>query len=392
MNHVLRCHPIVKTDFVRGADCWLYDAAGRRYLDCEAGIWAAGLGHNHCRINSAARRQLDMLVHLGTKNPSPIAEEAAVALLEVLQMQIGKCVFLSSGSEAVELAVTVARRTTQRELVVTFADSYLAAFGSSGTKRNGWLNIDWMSCRRCAEGDCSHLDAIDFDRIAAFVFEPGSSSGAVRFAPAALVHRIFMNVRWSGGLLVANEVTTGLGRTGEWFGFEHYALQPDIVVLGKALGNGFPVSAVAMNGTIATHLEQGGFRYAQSHQNDPFGCAVAREVVATIRSEGIVAKARVAGERCLEALRDIAARSAIITDVRGRGLMIAIEVAPEVPVESLASELLDHGLLVGTQMAANVLRLQPPLTIRRDQIDAMISALDHVLAGSKAMRAVGISS
>ncbi len=115
-----------------------------------------------------------------------------------------------------------------------------------------------------------------FEDIAGLIFEPGSASGLVKFPPHGLVQTLVGIIRQRGGLLVVDEVTTGLGRTGAWYGFEHYALQPDIVALGKALGNGYPVSAVAMTHDLADRLEQDGFHYVQSHQNDPLGCAIVR--------------------------------------------------------------------------------------------------------------------
>ena len=155
------------------------------------------------------------------------------------------------------------------------------------------------------------LKEIPFDKIGAFVFEPGGSGiGFVHFPPRPLVEAIAGRVRASGGLIVANEITTGIGRTGKWFGFQHYDIQPDIVALGKGLGNGYPVSAVAVREETAEKLERGGFHYVQSHQNDPLGCAIAREVIAALHEEKLIERGAELGAYFLEGLREIQTKRA----------------------------------------------------------------------------------
>src|SRR5512138_2326363 len=147
MDHILKCHEIFKTDFVRGQNCHLYDAEGRQYVDLESGIWCTALGHNHPRINRVMETQLKNLVHLGTRYPSFLAEEAALAVLEAVGIEDGKCTFLSSGSEAVEFGVQTIRRVTQKPLLLTFQNSYLAGYGSAGQKRlDEWYLLDWTAC------------------------------------------------------------------------------------------------------------------------------------------------------------------------------------------------------------------------------------------------------
>jgi len=130
--------------------------------------------------------------------------------------------------------------------------------------------------------------------------------------------------RWQG-LVIVNEVTTGLGRTGVWCGYRHYGLRPDIVALGKRLDNGYPVSAVVMVQDVAGSLENGAFRYAQSHQNDPLGCAIASEVIAVMREEGVVGRSNRVGTRFVRELGLLGERHRAVKEVRGKGLMIATE-------------------------------------------------------------------
>lgn len=381
MTHILRCHDIVKTDLVRGEGCHLFDSRGARFTDFESGIWSAALGHGHPRITAVIREQSAALMHLGTRYPSPLAERAAVDILGTVGMGEGKCVLLSSGSEAVEFGVQVAHRFTGKPLLLTLAHSYLAAYGSAGARRSGeWCVFDSSACTHT--GPCNCLDAIPFADIGAFVFEPGGSGMAfVKFPPQRLVEEIARRVRAHGGLLMANEVTTGMGRTGRWFGFQHYGVQPDVVALGKGLGNGYPVSAVAMRPEVAERMERGGFHYAQSHQNDPLGCAVASEVIAVLREEGWIERGDEAGASLLEGLRRLVAEHAVLREARGRGLLLGLEFHPDVhvTVTRVYGELVERGFLVGCYPAGNMLRFSPPLVIGPEDAAALLECLDGIL-------------
>ncbi|NTW00073.1 MAG: aspartate aminotransferase family protein [Oscillochloris sp.] len=382
MGHILQCHDIVKTDFVRGENCSLYDSRGRRYVDLESGIWSTALGHGHPRINRAIHVQLDQLTHLGTRYPHALAEATALDVLDIVGIDSGKCVFLSSGSEAVEFGVQVIRRVSNRPLLLTFAHAYLAAFGSAGQRRDDeWYVLDWDAC---ADRDLDAvLREIPFERIGGFVFEPGGSgSGFVTFPPEPLVQALAQQVHLAGGLVLANEITTGMGRTGKWFGFQHYDLQPDVVALGKGLGNGYPVSAVAMRSAVAERAEQSGLRYAQSHQNDPLGCAVAREVIATMREEGWIERGAETGMYFLAGLRQLATQYDRVKGARGRGMLLALALYPDsrLTVQMVYEQLLEDGFLVGYYPAGNILRFDPALTIERADITALLGSLERIVA------------
>jgi len=390
VTHVLRCsgYDLTETEIVRASGCTLVDADGREYVDFESGVWAAGLGHNHPRVNRAIATQLERISHIGYRVGNDVVEEAAAAVLDTLACADGKCVFLSSGSEAVEFGVQIARRIMEKPLLLTLADSHLAAYGSAGQKRaEEWICFDWSACRACPQArgcdeGCPYLAEIPVDQIGGLIFEPGSSGGCVRFPPTKLVRILRDSVRNRGGLVVANEVTTGMGRTGEWYGFEHYDLRPDIVALGKGLGNGYPVSAVALAPAIAERLEESEFHYAQSHQNDPLGGAVAAEVIAVMREDGVVARSAELGARFLGELRRLAERHDVVEDVRGRGLMIAMEFTADnkgFSLGSVFSDLLECGFLVGYKPAARLLRFFPPLTIAEEDIASLLESLDHIL-------------
>jgi len=122
MNHILKCHDIVTTDFVRGENYYLYDSQGKRYIDLESGIWCTNLGNSHPRINQVMKAQIDKVIHLGTRYPNVLAEDSAMDILNIIGIDSGKCIFLSSGSEAVEFGVQIARRITKKQYLLTFSN------------------------------------------------------------------------------------------------------------------------------------------------------------------------------------------------------------------------------------------------------------------------------
>ena len=393
MEHILKCHEIVKTDFVRGQNCSLYDTEGNRYVDFESGTWCTALGHNHPRINQVIKTQLQQVAHLGTRYPNRLTEEAALALLDIVGMGDGKCVFLSSGSEAVEFGVQAARRITAKPLLLTFQNSYLSAYGSAGRKaENEWCLFDWRTCADMEPRNC--LKDIPFENIGAFVFEAGGSGiGFVTFPPRQLVQEIVKRVRRAGGLVVANEITTGMGRTGKWFGFQHYDIQPDIVAVGKGLGNGYPVSAVAVKPEVAGKLEASGFYYVQSHQNDPLGCAVARDVIATFREENWVERVNAKGVYFLEGLKRLEEKYDLVKEARGRGMLLGLELHPHESFSASAvyRMLLEQGFLVGYSPAGNILRFDPALTIEEDDITQLLGCMDGLFESMRISTAASIA-
>lgn len=381
MNNILQCHEIVKTDFVKAENCYLYDTEGKQYVDFESGIWCTALGHCHPRINNVMEAQIKKVVHLGTRYPHFIAEEAAKDILDIVGIDNGKYVFLSSGSEAVEFGVQIARRVTEKPLFLTFSNSYLAAYGSAGKKNaDEWELFDWTGCEHGGQCDC--LDTIPFENIGGFIFEPGGSgSGFVKFPPKQLVNDITHRVKQQGGLLVGNEVTTGIGRTGKWFGFQHYDIQPDIVAIGKGIGNGYPVSAVAMRRDIAEKIECSGFGYAQSHQNDPLGCSIVKEVITVLKDGDLIEKGNAIGTFFLNGLKRIERRFDVVKDTRGRGLLLALEFYPHAQISATSAfhVLLAKGFLVGYYPNGNILRFDPALTVDKKDIERLLACIESIL-------------
>ena len=372
MKHILNCHPIHKTDFVKGQGCLLYDKRGKPYLDCESGVWCTALGHSHPRITDIISKQSARLTNIGFRFGTEEIEQAATALLDILGFANGKCVFLTSGSEAMDLSMKLAQVATHRNKFVGLEPSYLAAFGQGAdVGGNRWTSIE------------RHSDTlkrtINWLQVGALVLEPGSAGGSVQFPSATLIQELAQHTQNSGGLVVVDEVTTGMGRTGQWFGYNHFDIRPDIVAVGKGLGNGYPVSAVAVREEVAETIEATGLHYIQSHQNDPLGCAVANEVIDTIHEEDLIQQSRDKGDYFYKQLLQAKETCPAIVNIRGKGLMLAVEFSEAVKAPDLFERLLERGMLVGCNPSFNIIRFMPPLTIEHRHIDECVHHLKDLL-------------
>ncbi len=381
-------HEILLPDIVRAENCHLFDAAGRRYVDLESGVWCATVGHGHPRVLRALTEQAARIAHNGYCYSTAVVEEAARELLALMGFEGGDCALLCSGSEAVEHGVRTAQAASERPLLMTMADSYFGAYGSASRRRaDEWFSFDWTPCASCpfageCDRGCPHWAAVPFERIGGFLFEPGSSSGLVRFPPDKLIRNLVAAIRRDGGLVLVNEVTTGFGRTGRWFGHQHYGFAPDIVATGKSLGNGYPVSAALYAPGVRERLGGRPVKYAQSHQNDPLGAAVAREVVRVIVDEDLIARGAAVGARLLDGLETIRAGTGGIAEVRARGSMIAVELqdGPEAATTTRVHRgLVDRGYVTGRRPGLSVLRIDPALTIGMEDVDGFLAAFAAVL-------------
>ena len=379
MQHVFNStgHELKFKNFVRAEKCSLFDEEGQSWLDLESGVWCTSLGHSHPEIVKVLADQAALMMHSGYCYLHPLINEAAGKILEIAGLTGGKGVFLSSGSEAVEYAVKAVQSATAKPRFLTMKNCYLSAYGTSGERAGGqWLEFDWMG------GD--DPDAIDYSEVAAFVFEPGSSLGLVQFPPEDLVRTMAGRVKAAGGYVVVNEITTGIGRTGRWFGFNHYGLHPDAVAMGKGLGSGYPVSCVALSPALVDHIDLRRFHHAQSHQNDPLGAAVAKKVIEIIERQGLLQRADRLGAIIRERLNEMKLRYGLIKEVRGRGLMMAIEFLPD-PDRSLAAlvneELLRRRIILVKRPHHEILRMDPALTVEEAQIDIFLESMEEILAG-----------
>jgi acetylornithine aminotransferase len=303
--------------------------------------------------------------------------EAAQELCDLLNFNDGRCLFLSSGSEAMEFAVQAAKIFAKKPHVLSLENYFLSSYGICKNKEH-WIQLNIADIDETNIDKA--LDSIPFKDVGVFVFESGNASGTVRPPQKDIIKSIATRINSNDAIIVVDEVTTGMGRSGSWFGFEFYDLTPDFVVCGKGLGNGYPVSAVIMNNKMAVEFEKSNIIYAQSHMNDPLGCAIAKKVIEIIRRDNLIQKSMEMGDELLEGLSKLKNKHPCIKEIRGRGLMIAVEFHLDtINLEEIHKNLFVSGYIVGMHLLANSLRVYPPITINPSVIESFLTTLDNAL-------------
>lgn len=385
MEHIYNCtgHTLKIPDIVDSDGIYIFDGMGERYMDLESGTWSTSLGHKNKKINNVIKNQISILMHAGFCYSAEVLEKSAKSVLNITKFKNGKCVFLCSGSEAIEISRQVAKHLTGKKTSMTLHDSYLGAYASVTDRTKDWYLFNWEQCQTCTKNSncdplCNLLQKIPED-ISEFVLEPGSSSGFVRFPPKAMIQNIVRIIRSNNGKILANEVTTGIGRTGMWFGYQHYGIEPDLIALGKGIGNGYPVSVAVINKDTAEKLERKPFKYSQSHQNDPLGAAVVKAVIQEIKKNDLITKAEQKGSRFLTQLKSLIDNKTVLA-VRGRGLMFAVDLSDKEVTEKIYTDLIEHGYLVGNRGSS--FRIDPPLIITETEFDEFINAFKSILLSS----------
>lgn len=386
MENVYICtgHELKIPNIVDSQGIYVFDKSGKRYMDLESGVWCTSIGHKNQRINNTITKQIDAVMHAGFCYSNTILQEAAEAVLSITNFTNGKCVFLCSGSEAIEISRQIAKHLTGHKRSMTLHDSYLGSYSSVINRSAGWYLLNWEACQTCpqkalCDPACEVLQAIPED-ISEFIFEPGSSSGFVRFPPKRMVQHIVNRIQSKNGKVIANEVTTGIGRTGKWFGYQHYEIEPDMVAMGKGIGNGYPVSVAAINQKTLQELERKPFKYAQSHQNDPLGAAIVKEVIQVIQDDDLISQAAQKGAKFLDKLQSLV-DGKIILAVRGRGVMFGLDLVNEEIGNDIYQQLLDNGYIVCNRNA--LFRIDPPLIITESEFEEFIEVFRSILASRR---------
>ncbi|MCK5004774.1 MAG: aminotransferase class III-fold pyridoxal phosphate-dependent enzyme [Candidatus Aminicenantes bacterium] len=382
MSNIYNCTPykIDIPDITGSEGIYLFDKKGKKYMDLESGVWCTSVGHNNEQLNDVIKKQISLIMHAGFSYSGTIVEESAESILKITGLENGKCVFLCSGSEAIELARQISKKVTGKKISMTMHDSYLGSYSSVTDRSENWYIFNWEKCKSCKFKRNCRIDCEQFENIpenlSDFIFEPGSSSGFVRFPPESLILNIVKIVKTNGGKIILNEVTTGIGRTGRWFGFNHYGIKADMIAIGKGVGNGYPVSVTVLNKETADQSAKAGFKYMQSHQNDPLGASIVKEVINIIDSNDLVAEAERKGELFLQQLMDLQ-KNKIITGVRGRGLLFAVDICDKKTGDYIYKKLLEKGFIVCNRGA--LFRIDPSLIISEEEFDLFIKAFNNIL-------------
>lgn len=370
--------------FVRGEGCWLFDAHGRRYLDLSAAQGVAMLGHCHPRVTEAVARQVHTLMLCPSFLYNDVRAEFAAALVDVLPPHLPHVFLANSGAEAVDGALKFARLVTKRTAFVSTTKGFHG-------RTFGALSMTWEPKYR--EGfhplletvhvpfnDAAALDGAIGDTTAAVILEVVQGESGVNVGTADFLHAAQRLCRERGALLIVDEIQTGFGRTGRWFATEHAGIDPDIVCLAKGLGGGFPMGALAYTSSIRSALYQGA--HGSTFGGSPLACAAGLAALQAYRDEGLVERSATLGALMLEGLRGALHGIAIVRDVRGLGLMLAVELRVKV-APLLKALMLTHGV-IALPAGPTVLRLLPPLVIREDEIEVGIRAVAQAVRDAQA--------
>lgn len=398
---------------LRGWRHYLYDEYGRAYLDAYNNV--PHVGHAHPRIAAVIERQ-SRLLNTNTRYLHPLQIRFADALRAKLPPHLTHCYFVTSGSEANELALRLARAHTGRRGMIVQDHAYhghtTGTIDISPYKFNGPGGAgspDWVAVTALADryrGRFGYDDpeagtkyAADIDRalgdlaaqghqLAGFIAESFPSVGGQIEPPAGYLAAVYEQVRAAGGLCIADEVQTGLGRLGEaYWGFETQQASPDMVILGKPVGNGHPLGVVVTTAEIAASFANG-MEFFSTFGGTTLACAIGAEVLAIVDDEALPTNAAEMGHRLLTGLGALQDRFEIIGDVRGRGLFIGVELvtdrASKTPATALAgyvsNRMRDHRILIGTDGPYdNVLKIRPPLTITAADCDLLLTVLAEIL-------------
>jgi acetylornithine/LysW-gamma-L-lysine aminotransferase len=361
---------------VRGAGAIVWDEQGNRYIDATGGYGCASIGHAHPALQAALAEQASTIIFTSEMFYNDRRAELLETLAAITPGDLDRFFLCNSGTEANEGAIKFARAVTGRPGIVATQRGFHG-------RTMGALSATWEPHYRepfqPLVPEFSHvpydkieaMEAAVHERTAAVIVEAVQGEGGVRPASPGYLTAVARICRERGALLIIDEVQTGLGRTGRMFACEHDGVVPDMLTMAKSLGGGFPIGAIALGGRIQG-LEVG--IHGSTFGGTPLACAAALATIGVIRQEDLPARAVVAGERLLAGLRAI--RSPRIREVRGKGLMVGVELRERVrpTIQALQS----HGVLA-LVAGSTVIRFLPPLIISDAQIDAIVEAMAEVL-------------
>jgi 4-aminobutyrate aminotransferase/(S)-3-amino-2-methylpropionate transaminase len=374
----------------RGLGVNLVDVDDNRFVDLGAGFGAAVLGYAHPEVAGALRTQAAQLQHaMGDVFPAEVKVQLLEALTRALPGGLGHAILSSSGSDAVESALKTALVATGKPGVIAFEGAYHGL--SLGSLDATWRDEFRRPFLARLAGQTRFVPYGDADAarkaahagdVGAILFEPIQGRGGLVFPPRGFLAELRRIADEVGALLVADEVYTGLGRTGRWLACEHESVSPDVVALGKALGGGFPISACVGKPEVMRRWapSQGEALHTSTHLGNPLGCAAALAVLATLESDSLVRRADEVGARWLAGLAKRIAGSSRVRELRGRGLLIAVELDDPGFARAAAGEILRAGWVVlGEGPESRTLALTPPLTIAENLLEAASEVIAEAL-------------
>lgn len=370
--------------FEKGEGCWLWDTEGKQYLDAVSGIAVCSLGHAHPAVTAAVCEQAGKLVHTSNLYQVRLQSELADKLCAFAGME--RAFFSNSGAEANEAALKLARlhghkKGNKNPTVIVAENSFhgrtMATLSATGNRKvqagfeplvKGFARVpynDIESIRTVAKHST--------DVVAVFV-EPVQGEGGVHIPTESYLSELRSICDEHGWLLMLDEIQTGMGRTGKAFGYMHTDIRPDVITVAKALGNGVPVGACLARGEAAELFQPG--NHGSTFGGNPLACAASLAVLDTIEKEGLLDKGADMGRYLVDGFKKALAEQAGITDIRGKGMMIGIDL--DRPCGELVGQALEKGLLINVT-AGQTIRLLPPLVLDQAQADQLIEQLSALV-------------
>jgi len=383
VSHLMNTYRMPEQVFVRGRGCYLYDAGGRRYLDFISGIGVNALGYAHPRLLRVMRREAGRAVHVSNLYHHPFQEPLAAKL--AAWSGLDRVFFCNSGSEAVEGALKLARARARklgegRYRILALENSFHGrTFGALSITATPAYRQPFAPLVPGADfvrfNDAADLEAKCGDDVCAIVIEAIQGEGGIRLVSEAFWQRARELATRHGAALVADEIQSGMGRTGRPFAFQRFDAKPDIVTVAKPLAGGLPLGAFLASEEAASALVPG--MHGSTFGGGPLACATALEFLATIEEENVLENVRRRGEELREGVRVLAARAGFVREVRGEGLMLAMEL--EIDGAPYVDRARERGLLINCTHK-RVLRFLPPFIIDERHTSEFLKKMKRVLA------------
>jgi acetylornithine/N-succinyldiaminopimelate aminotransferase len=368
---------------VKGEGCYLYDAEGNKILDMFPGWAVSGIGHCHPKVVDAIRKQAGELLHID--NTFYSEQQGQLAKLISERGFGGKCFFCNSGAEANEGALKLARLATAdgKYKFITAEGSFHGRTFATVTAtaqpkyHEGFLPL-LPGFVYVPYNDISALEKAFTDEVCAVMIEPIQGEGGINVATQEYVEMIRQMCDEKGAVMIFDEVQTGMGRTGKWFAYQHFGIEPDIVTMAKALGGGVAIGAMMAKEELADKLVPG--KHASTFGGNCIACAAGIAVVEAIEEDNLIENAVKMGEYAKQKLEQLGEKYDIIKEVRGKALMIGVQLAS--PGAEIVDKCLARGLRINCTNNT-VLRFMPAMIVTKAQIDEAINILDSVMGETK---------
>jgi acetylornithine aminotransferase len=370
--------------FSYGKGAILTDTEGKEYLDALAGIAVCGLGHAHPAVTQAICEQAGKLMHTSNLYLIENQQKLADKLCELSGLD--RVFFSNSGAEANEAAIKLARLFGHKKnidvpTIVVMENSFhgrtMATLSATGSRKvQAGFEPLVQGFVRAPYNDIKAIETIakNNNSVVAILVEPIQGESGIQMPSADYLNKLRELCDKHDWLLMLDEIQTGMGRTGEWFAFQHNKIKPDVMTLAKALGNGVPIGACLANEKTAAIIKPG--NHGSTFGGNPLACAAALAVIKTMQSEKLVAKAAETGAYLLEGFKRELGTMKGVREIRGKGLMIGIELTPA--CAELVGQALQQGLLFAVQ-SEHVIRLLPPLILSREQADIIIQKITQLV-------------